>query len=141
MPDYSKSVIYTIRTGDKTYVGSTTNMRQRKNKHKSCIWTDGAKYHYKLYQTIRDNGGEWDMKPIKEFPCESKTQLAIEEERIRQEIGADLNTIMCHRTAESYLEPIQCACGCKVGYKWYSKHRRTKRHIEIIEQQNANQDN
>lgn len=91
MPDYSKSIIYTIRTREGVYVGSTTNFTKRKCLHKSYI-----KYkNSKLYQTIRDNGGEWDMKPYKEFPCETKQQLNIEEERIRCELKADLNLNCC----------------------------------------------
>ena len=37
MPDYSKSVIYTIRSKDNIYVGSTVNFRSRKKQHKNCI--------------------------------------------------------------------------------------------------------
>ena len=92
MPDYSKSIIYTIRTGDSVYVGSTTEFTKRKYQHKSKI----NECNFKLYKTIRDNGGEWDMKPYKEFPCENKLQLNIEEERIRCELKADLNSQSCY---------------------------------------------
>ena len=34
MPDYSKSIIYTIRSRDNVYVGSTIDFRSRKNQHK-----------------------------------------------------------------------------------------------------------
>jgi len=95
MPDYSKSIIYTIRTRDGLYVGSTTNFTNRKHQHKYCILSTSLKNNLKLYQTIRDNDGEWIMKPYKEFPCENKTQLNIEEERIRLELKADLNGIKC----------------------------------------------
>ncbi len=91
MPDYSKSIIYTIRTRDSLYVGSTTNFTNRKNLHKTYIEIKDIK----LYKTIRDNDGEWDMKPYKEFPCETKQQLNIEEERIRCELKADLNCNSC----------------------------------------------
>jgi len=95
MPDYSKSIIYTIRTRDGLYVGSTTNFTNRKHQHKSCILSTSLKNNLKLYQTIRDNDGEWNMKPYKEFPCENKTQLNIEEERIRNMLNADLNCNKC----------------------------------------------
>ena len=93
MPDYSKSIIYTIRTRDSVYVGSTTNFINRKHAHKRNIKDKETK----LYKTIRDNNGEWDMKPYKEFPCENKTQLIIEEERIRKELKTDLNMNSCCR--------------------------------------------
>lgn len=91
MPDYSKGLIYTIKSCDDLYVGSTTNFTKRKYQHKSAI-KEGAS---KLYQKIRDNECRWDMKPYKEFPCENKIQLEIEEERVRCELNANLNSFSC----------------------------------------------
>ena len=99
MPDYSKGLIYTIKTGNGLYVGSTTNFTKRKYQHKWRVNNDNGK----LYDTIRKNGEEWDMKPYKEFPCENKTQLTIEEERIRCELNADLNSQTCYgKDMENY---------------------------------------
>ncbi len=98
MPDYFKSIIYTIRTRDCIYVGSTTDFRRRKWQHKSRIKTNNSK---KLYKTIRDNDYEWDMKPYKQFPCESKIQLIIEEERVRRELKADINQRKCFLNFQS----------------------------------------
>jgi hypothetical protein len=53
-------------------------------------------YNIKLYQTIRENGGAWDMQPHSEYPCNSKTEMNIEEERVRQELKADLNMNSCY---------------------------------------------
>lgn len=92
MPDYSKAVIYTIRTKDGLYVGSTTNFIQRKHHHNTCIYYEKKR---NLYETINKNKGEWDMKPYKEFPCENKLQLNMEEERVRRELNADLNMNSC----------------------------------------------
>ena len=62
MPDYKKCVIYTIRTGEGLYVGSTCNYNNRKYNHKSTMNNEKSKgYNYKLYQTIRENDGAWDM--------------------------------------------------------------------------------
>jgi hypothetical protein len=95
MPDYSKGVIYTIRSGECVYVGSTTNFTNRKYQHKYAICNENnEKYNRRLYQTIRDNG-EWIMKPYKEFPCNSKLELEIEEEKVRRELNADLNMNAC----------------------------------------------
>ena len=95
--DYKKSVIYTIKTGNGLYVGSTTDFRKRKWAHKSCIYDEKQNnYNLKLYQTIRANNFEWDMKPYKEYPCENNIQLIIEEERIKCELNADLNMNNCH---------------------------------------------
>jgi len=97
MPDYSKAVIYTIKSKDNLYVGSTVNFRSRKYQHKEVLHNENNKKHnFKIYKTIRENGFEWDMKPYKEFPCENKIQLSIEEERIRQELNADMNSNSCY---------------------------------------------
>lgn len=93
--DYKKAVIYSIVSKtDETllYIGSTTNFRHRKWEHKSDCNTET--YLTPVYLMIRANGG-WDafeMKPVKEFPCENKIQLTIEEERIRKEMNANLNS-------------------------------------------------
>ena len=106
--DYKKSIIYTIicNTDDSLiYVGSTTDFRRRKNDHKTksiSINQDNRRTNTFLYKMIRDNGG-WDnftITPNKEFPCENKIQLVIEEERIRKELNASLNTYKAIITAE-----------------------------------------
>ena len=96
MPDYSNSVIYTIRSKDNIYVGSTVDIKSRKHNHKTCITNENYKaYNLNLYKTIRENGGEWEMKPYSEFPCNSRLELTIEEERVRRLLNADLNMSSC----------------------------------------------
>jgi len=96
MPDYSKSVIYTIRSKHNIYVGSTTDFKTRKYHHKGNITNENRNtYNIKLYKTIRDNAGEWDMKAHSIFPCNSKLELSIEEERVRQLLAADMNMKSC----------------------------------------------
>ena len=70
MPDYSKSIIYTIRSRDSVYVGSTIDFRSRKKQHKDCIYNENGKnYNIKIYKTIRENNYEWDMQPYSQYPC------------------------------------------------------------------------
>ena len=94
--NYAKTIIYTIRTGNSLYVGSTTHYVNRKNQHKSNIYNenDNYKYNYKLYKTIRENG-EWDMQPHSKYQCNDGVEQKLEEERIRQLLKADLNTFSC----------------------------------------------
>jgi len=160
--DYQKGLIYTIRTGDSVYVGSTTDFRRRKSHHKSNIKNG---YQTKIYQVIRENNFEWDMKPYKLFPCNSKMDLEIEEERIRREINADLNTIGCRaiekkkRDTSLYYsinknkilqqrkeyreknreairkkknEAIICQCGCSISRRNLYKHKKTKKHQDFM---------
>jgi hypothetical protein len=108
--DYKKSIIYKIacKTDESLiYVGSTTDFTKRKNSHKTACTNALDKTHSTpVYVMIRANGG-WDafeMKPIKEFPCENKIQLVIEEERIRKEMNSNLNKIRAYRTEDEKKE-------------------------------------
>lgn len=97
MPDYSKTVIYKIQhvtNPDLLYVGCTTNFNARKNQHRSRYTNTNDKEHnaYK-YKMIRENGG-WDlfeMKPVKLVSCKSKLEAEVEEEKVRQDLRANLN--------------------------------------------------
>lgn len=189
MVNYKNGLIYTIRTGDSVYVGSTCNFNRRKQSHKVHIFNKNTqKYNRNLYVKIRENNGEWDMKPHKEFPCENKTQLTIEEERYRVELKADLNTFSCHgrdekkkketekqwllnnpdkkramdkRRYEKHLNSILeqkkdyyennkedicekmkektiCECGCEVRLNGLSRHKRSAKHIKLMESKKEN---
>jgi len=200
MPDYSKSVIYTIRSRHNIYVGSTIDFRSRKKQHKSSLTNENSKsYNIKLYKTIRQNAGEWDMQPHSIFPCVSKLELTIEEERIRQLLTADLNMVKCgsglagpeykkqwyEQNKDKYTEykkqwyeqnrdehkekmnqyreqhrdeireykkqyreqhreelrekgrqKVTCECGCDVAKYCLTKHRKTTKHILLMEKLN-----
>lgn len=111
MPDYSKSIIYTIRSRNNIYVGSTVNFRSRKNDHKKCIYNEKNKnYNIKLYKTIRENNYEWVMRPYSKYPCNSKLELTIEEERIRQLLKADLNMCACSSGCSTKKEYMKQYC-------------------------------
>jgi hypothetical protein len=181
MPDFTKGVIYTIRTGDSVYVGSTTNFTRRKCEHKSRLYNENGK----VYQKIRENDYEWSMKPYKEFPCETKLQLEIEEEQIRRKLNADLNSQSCgtglslpeykkqykkqyhidnkdklnkkskqYRTdnkdkmneykdkyynqnkekiSEKNKQKVKCECGCISTRCNLSRHKKTKKHLKLME--------
>ena len=99
---YEKGIIYLIEHNEKpefNYLGSTCNLIRRRACHKhSCNTPTSKLYNSKLYRMIRDNGG-WDaftMKPIEEYPCESKTALQIREEYWRKEYNASMNTNSCY---------------------------------------------
>ena len=119
MPNYSKCIIYTITTPNGLYVGSTCNFTRRKNNHKCIIHNEKARQHNcKLYQNIRENGDDWVMKPYSEFPCESKMQMSIEEERIRRELNANLNSNSCYGIDNEKLQ--------KTKKKYYQDNREKK---------------
>lgn len=111
--DYSKSIIYKIYCNNpdvkEIYVGSTTDFKSRKSRHKCRCSTEYNKYsNIKLYKIINNNGG-WDnfsMIPIIEYPCENNIQLLIKEEEYRKELNAELNMVKCYTglTKQEYMK-------------------------------------
>lgn len=153
--DYSKTVIYTIKTGNSLYVGSTTNFVKRKNEHKSNSSNENSvKYNYKLYKAIRANDNVWCMLPYAKYPCNDKIDQTIEEERIRQLLKADLNDQSCGtginfsalgrrgydkhywtETKDKRNQTVKCECGCNVAKQNLPRHKRSKKHQRLIQSQ------
>jgi hypothetical protein len=158
MPDYSKCVIYTIRTGEGLYVGSTCNYIHRKYNHKER----SKKSNEKLYMAIRENNGEWDMQPHSEYPCNSKIEMNIEEERVRKELKADLNSNVCYTglstadyqlayriinneysknyyisNKEKITKKVSCECGGKYLSQNKTTHFKTQKHLKYIKDSQA----
>tara|TARA_R110000824_G_scaffold397527_1_gene600500 strand:+ start:201 stop:833 length:633 start_codon:yes stop_codon:yes gene_type:complete len=73
------------------YIGSTQSVRHRKGSHKKRC--NGKSDNYKIYQTIRANGGwnNWRMVVIEEMPNTTKIGAKIQEEFHRVELKATLN--------------------------------------------------
>ena len=108
--DYGKTIIYKIQhkeLNELLYIGSTTHFRNRKTCHKSdCYNTKRKCYNYKLYKTIRENGG-WDMFNmilVKEYPCDNKRQAEAEEDKCIREMKASLNMIRAFMSPEEKKE-------------------------------------
>ena len=112
---YQDAVIYTIKTDTGLYVGSTCDFAQRKRSHKfNCFNENEKDYNFKVYQNIRENGGEYSIEIYKMFPCNSREELHIEEEKIMKELNANLNTKSAFMTEEQ-----------KINYKkeWKNNNR------------------
>ena len=95
-------IIYKISCLDEDitfiYIGSTINYTRRKSGHKSkCNNENNKEYNYKLYQTIRNNGGwiNWIMAPIEKLIC-SKIEGKIREDYHMTEHKANLNMIILY---------------------------------------------
>jgi len=92
MTDYSSAVIYTITTGDDTYIGSSVNYYMRQCVHNTAITKDlSSNTHFNLYKKIRENGGKWEMKKYKDFPCKNRTELRFEEQQVINKLFPTLN--------------------------------------------------
>ena len=97
--NYRNGLIYKIISKEKEktdcYVGSTTNLKQRKSCHK----TRSLHSKQSLYEHIRNNGG-WDnfrIILVEKYPCGTKKELQ-ERERYWIEKQGNLNEVIPGRT-------------------------------------------
>ncbi len=156
MADYSKSCIYMIKTGNDTYIGSTSDFKNRIRRHNQDLYEEKHKHHNcKLYVTIRENNYDWDIKKIHDYPCDTLTELRIEERRVYDELQPTLNVNKPYQSAderkqwrEKYMKSyhqnnkevileraktrVMCECGELVNKRQISRHRKSKKHIELM---------
>jgi len=109
--DYSKTQIYKWVCNDSSvlceYVGHTTNWDKRKASHKErCNDEKNKKYHLKLYETMRANGGfnNWKMILIEDFPCTGKREAEQREQYHINLLVEKINTIRAFQTEEQKKE-------------------------------------
>lgn len=109
--DYSKAVIYKIVCRDLSvkdlYVGSTTDLRKRKSKHKhNCTSCGNPSYGAPVYKFIRDHGNweNWDTVLVEKYPCTSSDELLARERHFIELLGATLNKYVPTRTKKEYQE-------------------------------------
>ena len=128
-PKYNKAYIYKLCCNDPTitniYIGSTTCMKTRKNKHKSnCNNEKGKKYNIKVYQFIRNNGGweNWGMYMIEQYAANSKHDLERRERHYYDILKPALNCYIPTRTVQEYYKDN------KEHYKQYQQDN--KEHIK-----------
>jgi hypothetical protein len=110
--DYSNTIIYKIVCNDlnitEVYVGHTTNFINRKALHKSnCNNPNSKSYNYKIYNTIRQNGGfeNWSMIEIEKFQdCNDINEATARERYYYELLNAKLNTNCPGRNKAEYQE-------------------------------------
>lgn len=156
--DYSKTIIYKIVCRDLSvtncYVGSTTDFICRKNSHKmECNCETHKQYNYKVYKTIRNNGGwdNWNIIEIEKYPCNDGNEARARERHWYETLKADMNGCVPNRSKAEYnkinhlkyanihkdyrernKESIECGCGGK--YKIYHKstHSKKQKHMAYL---------
>ena len=78
-----------------SYVGSTVDFYNRKSSHKSTLSnTNRKEYNFKLYKTIRENGGwdNWRMVQIESRLVSSKREAEKIEQEWIEKFNSDLNS-------------------------------------------------
>ena len=148
--DYSKTIIYKIQhkeVDELLYVGSTTDFTRRKAQHKRiCNNANSEKYNLKIYSMMRDNGGfdSFNMLVIKEFPCQNKQEVLMEEDKIMREMKSTLNMMRAYLTPEEAVtrykenkkrynkEKFVCPCGGRYTYSHKQIHFNTLKHQKYL---------
>lgn len=109
MTDYSNACVYKIVCKDtnvkEIYVGSTKNLRLRRNCHKSvCNNIKRPEYNYKVYKFIRDNGDweNWEVVKICDVKCLDRYELGKAEGEYIHNLNPTLNEKIAGRTKEQY---------------------------------------
>ena len=126
------------------YIGSTTDMRKAKWKHKSfCNNEKDRQYNYRVYQFIRSHGGwdNWRMDMIEQIEFEDRMELRKRDGEIIQSRGSTLNVQILGRSQleckiaynESNKEKFECLCGGRYIKVHKLQHFKTNKHIKNYE--------
>ena len=105
--DYSKGLIYKLCCKDtnikEIYIGSTTNFRVRKRKHKqSCNNPNHIEYNTIKSKFIREHGGweNWEMILVEYYNATDRLDLRKRERYWYDELSANLNSAKPYRSVE-----------------------------------------
>ena len=131
-----------------------------------CNNPNNKRYNLYVYQFIRDNGGwdNWQIIMIKKYTkCESKQQCLKKERKYIEKLNTTLNRNIPGRTQKEYQESkreyyiqyfkqyhqknkveqqikksiaINCECGSIVTKTHIARHRKSKKHLKLLQQQN-----
>tara|TARA_R100000951_G_C2559174_1_gene155033 strand:- start:43 stop:654 length:612 start_codon:yes stop_codon:yes gene_type:complete len=122
--DYSKTCIYKLVHKDDVdneniYIGSTTDFRNRKHRHKyNCNSVKHKESEVKKYQYIRDNGGwdNWVMVEIEKYPCNDKREAETRERYWIEHYKSTLNDVIPTGTTDLDYKKTKCK-------KYYGKYK------------------
>ena len=165
--DFSNTSIYKIVCNDLNitdiYVGHTTQFTKRKSGHKNRYNNPNSpKYNFKIYNTIRNNGGweNWSMIEIEKYDCNDGNEALARERYWYETLNASLNHQCPNGTQKEYYnqnketikarikkyyesnikmikEKKSCVCECICGETYTtsnkSRHKKTKKHIEFVQ--------
>ena len=153
-PEINDYVFYKIvcdELPEYVYIGSTACFSKRKKAHKcSCNKLNSKKHNFKLYQTIRDNGGwdKWNMVVIDKLNSTTLLDARIKEESLRKEYNGNLNMVKAHVTVEekkehyelnkevilkNAKEKITCDCGSIFTKRALNRHINSLKHQQFCQ--------
>lgn len=125
MPDFSKNLIYKICCENEMYIGHTTNLYKRIQRHQYSIRNN---FNTKLYNYIK--GKFWYLEIIEMFPCQSSREANEREQYFIKMLKPSLNTIKSYRTIEDIKKS-----DCEKSLRYYYKNK------DLIKERNKNKKN
>jgi hypothetical protein len=164
--DYSKTIMYKIVPNDlnisECYIGHTINFTNRKRLHKCrCNNQKTEGYNFKVYKTIRDNGGwdNWSMVLVESYPCSNRLEAAARERYWYENLNGNLNSQVPNTTHNESVKnwknnnpekvllqakkdcaiyrkkntkKINCDCGGRYTILNKSTHLKSKKHLKFF---------
>ena len=85
------------------YIGSTKSFSTRRSTHKrNC----GAGLNYRIYETIRANGGwdNWEMIAVEKYSCFLRKEAGLREKYWYEKLNPDLNKNYPSRTRDEWYD-------------------------------------
>ena len=149
MENNKKYCVYKIFCKDpeikEIYYGSTSNFYHRCHSHKHSVKNyKNPKHGFLVYRKMRDTGGfdNWTIEIIKDDMVPARTKA--EWNAVHPEFSREASKRAYARNPEywrkyyqerraHYLEKVSCECGTVTGRIHLAKHRRTKSHLEKLE--------
>jgi len=124
--DYSKSKIYKVLSpshpNDGVYIGSTTQSLEQRFRQHRC---DFGKNRYSCKSLSLFEYDDVSIELIEEYPCETKEELCLQEQKILDEIRGSGVSVLNHNN------PIKR--DNKVYHKRHREKNREKRRLYMIE--------
>jgi hypothetical protein len=143
---YDNACIYKIVCKDvnitEKYVGSTTNLIQRRIAHKTACNNENCKqYNQYVYQFIRANGSfdNWDVVLIEQvIDCKDKEHLHKQERYYIESLKAELNKYIPNRTVKEYNQDNKAILAVKMkDYRQDNKEKLAKQQKEYQQNNKA----
>lgn len=144
------------------YVGSSCDFINREKSHNHrCNNESSDKYHLPIYKYIRENGGfeNYEIIPISFHNLNNIVELRILEQQEMDKHDGLLNCYYASRTKKQYesdnkdkikerkkqysidnkekikkknKEKLTCDCGCIINRYNLTRHKKTKKHLDLI---------
>ena len=135
MPNYQNGKIYMIESleGKCRYYGSTVQkLCVRLSEHRRNYKRETGKFTSKKVLCYNDA----KILLVENYPCNSKEELYMKEGYYIRNNECVNRCIAGRKKEERVSEKIPCECGVYVRYNGLARHKKTKKHMKLMEKNN-----